>query len=502
MSAQDGSRSYSADLFTTPSSAGDVNAQAERDAIAHANPLDGQEIYTVRVLTKPMPLQPGMSPSMLGDGEGNAVSFEERQELEAVAQEEAIAELEAQIEEETDLVSMIDTAQNIQTEIAEITGPTPSNAESNLQATMNAGSTPPTNRFYFKGRLEFEGLDASLTLGNFHNLLPDPCELPLTVDPARALRLLSFYPTFVSKVGYDGTIPSVGELVEVHFNKGEFAQSGQYNVFNELTEPQSQQAENQLASQQGCSTLKSLFGDQGIASGGSMEMGYEGPELVPGELGVGTNDPNTHIAESDGVETHRNSRPSTNPENSVSIPGVTVINQLAYPLGRIHPRSYPKTNWQGIVLHYTADHDQGPRVRPQGMSTLRRRGLSYHFIITKNGEVNQATDLGDLCQAHPGRNGTHIGISFVNLGYERPGINSDGWPVPTGPHPNPSGKSWEPYPRAQTNAAISVIRFLVNQFPSITAENIIRHEDVDTGKSDTGPALDLLEIRRLAFSNA
>ena len=81
MSAQDGSRSYSADLFTTPSSAGDVNAQAERDAIAHANPLDGQEIYTVRVLTKPMPLQPGMSPSMLGDGEGNAVSFEERQEL-------------------------------------------------------------------------------------------------------------------------------------------------------------------------------------------------------------------------------------------------------------------------------------------------------------------------------------------------------------------------------------------------------------------------------------
>ena len=507
--SRDGSRSYSPSEFTTGAGAESAQAQSIRDAVAHTGPLDGLEIYTVRVLTKPMPLQPGMSPSMLGDGEGNAITFEEREELEETQRQEAIAEIEeelAEAEAAADFGAIIDVATSLESR-AELLNPEGTSAAQatsagNLADTISAGAVPPTNRFYFKGRLEFEGLDAALTLMNFHNMLPDPCNLPLTVAPHNVLRILSFYPTFVSKVGYDGKIPSVGELVEVHFNQGEFGISGQFNVFNELTEPQSQQSENLLASQQGCSTLQSLFGDHGVASAGSVEMGYAGPELVPGELGVGTNDPNTYIAESDGVETHRNSRPSTNPENVVSIPGVTVINQLAYPLGRIHPRSYPKTNWQGIVLHYTADHEQQPGVTPQAARTLRRRGLSYHFVITQAGEVNQFTDLGDLCQAHPGKNGTHLGISFVNLGFDRPAVSrhSGDWPVPTGPHPNPSGKSWEPYPPAQIQAAVATIRFLISQFPSITAEQIIRHEDVDSGKSDTGPALNLNEIRRLAFS--
>ena len=92
-------------------------------------------------------------------------------------------------------------------------------------------------------------------------------------------------------------------------------------------------------------------------------------------------------------------------------------------MGRIHPRNYPKTDWQGIVLHYTAGHAGTPDLAG-GMTTLRANGLSYHFIIDHQGVVHQGVDLGDLCQAHPGKNATHIGISYVNFGYARGGYGN------------------------------------------------------------------------------
>ena len=201
-------RSWKSDIFSTPTGADAVAAQSIRDALTHSV-LDGHEIFVVRVLSKPLPLQPHMAGAILGAASSDLPPSQPPSEQEAAA-------------------------------------------EVFVPAALLDPNAAPTNRFYFKGRVEMEGFDSSKTMSNFHNILPDPCNLPLTYAPDIAIRILAMYPTFVSKVGYTGKQPSVGELVEVTMQQGDFAQSGQWNIFNTLTEAQNAVLSQELKSNEKC----------------------------------------------------------------------------------------------------------------------------------------------------------------------------------------------------------------------------------------------------------
>ena len=211
------------------------------------------------------------------------------------------------------------------------------------------------------------------------------------------------------------------------------------------------------------------------------------------------------IDEASGAVTHINSKPSINPDSAITVPGITIINQLSYPMGRIHPRDYPKTDWKGIVLHYTAGWDKFSKdgTIPSSFKTLRKRGLSYHFIITKDGTVHQCVDVGDKAQHGGSYNGTHLGISYVNVGFQRDGIDNPEWPVPSAGAGTYNGKPrrWDPYPELQKKAGLLLMKHLVSIFPTITAEGILPHSAGDSGKSDTGPALDLEHLKKSIFAS-
>ena len=51
---------------------------------------------------------------------------------------------------------------------------------------------------------------------------------------------------------------------------------------------------------------------------------------------------------------------------------------------------------------------------------------------------------------------------------------------------------WEPYPKAQIEAILELLKDIVSRYPHITKEWVTRHQDIDpTRKIDTGPAFPL-----------
>lgn len=100
----------------------------------------------------------------------------------------------------------------------------------------------------------------------------------------------------------------------------------------------------------------------------------------------------------------------------------TITSGLALnPKGHDGSREYPKTQ---LLFHYSAGwqkNDNGQSV----IDTLNKRGLSYHYIITATGHIEQV--VGDTVRAfHAGSknsklsaNSKSIGINLQNIGYAR-----------------------------------------------------------------------------------
>ena len=169
------------------------------------------------------------------------------------------------------------------------------------------------------------------------------------------------------------------------------------------------------------------------------------------------------------------------------------------------PHGSENTNWSGIVIHYSGTSgarppgEEHPYGRESGsadesnaVDILRRRShggdyVSYHWVVDKSGRAVELIKDDHVAYHASGQNRTHIGISLVNLGYQssyadnRSDLSTSGW-LSSG------GKLWEPFPRAQYQGLVRLIKDLQARYPSI--ETITSHEDHDDGKPDPGPAFD------------
>jgi hypothetical protein len=108
-----------------------------------------------------------------------------------------------------------------------------------------------------------------------------------------------------------------------------------------------------------------------------------------------------------------------------------------------------------LVLHHTALDSVGA-----SFATLRRRGLSYHFVIDPEGQVIAGVPVARVALHAAGANSRSIGISMV------------GGALP----------SWAPS-EAQLKAAKGLIAALVQSYPRL--RYIVGHGDVrDTNRGE------------------
>lgn len=147
--------------------------------------------------------------------------------------------------------------------------------------------------------------------------------------------------------------------------------------------------------------------------------------------------------------------------------------------------------WTSIQIHYTVTYNT-----KDAISVLAQRGLSYNYIIARDGTVTMTVDPSKAVARHAGRGDpdqTRIGISFVNLGYESKYAGS-GWggrsspPIEQWESFPPHDLKWDPYTPAAIKAGKELVKRLRRQFPDI--KTIFGHEDTSSGKLDPGPAFD------------
>ena len=152
------------------------------------------------------------------------------------------------------------------------------------------------------------------------------------------------------------------------------------------------------------------------------------------------------------------------------------------PLGLKHGGE--KADWEGIEVHYTVTKNA-----KDAIEVLGTRGLSYHYIIDKDGTRTMLIDP-DYVAYHGGNNNTkYIGISLVNFGNgatdaSKVGVSTDNWIQVL---PGRYGL-WEPYTSAQISTMVALVAELQGKYPTI--EYINGHEDADARKSDPGPLFD------------
>ena len=114
------------------------------------------------------------------------------------------------------------------------------------------------------------------------------------------------------------------------------------------------------------------------------------------------------------------------------------------PAGPVRPESDVHT----IVLHHTAMPTMGDSLR-----TLRKRGMSYHYLIDDDGNVIHAVPFTRTAFHAAGANKTSIGIAFSG------GVSRE-W--------SPTGK--------QQSAAKELIATLVDQHPGL--QFLVSHGDI------------------------
>ena len=163
---------------------------------------------------------------------------------------------------------------------------------------------------------------------------------------------------------------------------------------------------------------------------------------------------------------------------------------------------------QGAIVHYTAGWTLADAV-----NTLRGRGLSYHYIIDRDGSVYMYVDPFKYGAAHAGGayqrhlsevdptitqntspNMGTVGLSFVNVGYEdrieRPSVIAGPDWVERG------GKKWQPYPVVQVEAGARVLGHFFKE-KGLDPSKIWSHQDMNSGgKPDPGPGFPMESFRR------
>jgi len=140
----------------------------------------------------------------------------------------------------------------------------------------------------------------------------------------------------------------------------------------------------------------------------------------------------------------------------------------------------------GITVHYTVTW-----TAKDAVSVLTKRGLSYHYIVDKDGSVTQLVNPNTRAIHDPKTNKSHVGLAFVNLGNDKANAGKRTAP-PLSEWTSIKGDKWEPYPAAQIKAGKELVSQLVAAYPKIT--EIIGHADSSSTKLDPGPAFPMSEF--------
>lgn len=168
------------------------------------------------------------------------------------------------------------------------------------------------------------------------------------------------------------------------------------------------------------------------------------------------------------------------------------------------------------VIHFT--YGGSARSSAEWFRDPRNPGSSAHIVVDRDGHVIQCVPFGKVAW-HAGKsrwremnglNSHSIGIELANWGYLKK--SGSGWSCYTGTridepfmaihrNGNPDGSrqplGWEPYPKAQFDAAVEVIRALVR---AGAIEEIVGHDDIaPTRKWDPGPAFDMAHFKASVF---
>lgn len=135
-----------------------------------------------------------------------------------------------------------------------------------------------------------------------------------------------------------------------------------------------------------------------------------------------------------------------------------------------------------IVIHYTSSD------LPDSLKTLTGGGVSAHYLLPADGgkiyrmvdESRRAWHAGDSqWRGRTWLNASSIGIEIVNPGYED----------------TPEGRRWYPYPQAQVDRLIALVRDIQTRH-GVAPANIVGHSDIaPQRKVDPGP---LFPWRQLA----
>lgn len=70
-----------------------------------------------------------------------------------------------------------------------------------------------------------------------HYPWPDPCKLDYGVNKQVVAKIIMAHTTFISRTGYSGKIPAVGDVVKVNFKPGDFSYNLQYAHFDTIEQP-------------------------------------------------------------------------------------------------------------------------------------------------------------------------------------------------------------------------------------------------------------------------
>ena len=149
-----------------------------------------------------------------------------------------------------------------------------------------------------------------------------------------------------------------------------------------------------------------------------------------------------------------------------------------------------------IVLHYSAGFGG-----KQACLSYENRATDYgyHYMIDRDGSFFNSADPLSLIWHSAGNkqvgNRNSVGVCIMNVGYERPKIKAkDDWV--TGKYPNNGSKTakWEPFTNASFDSCAKICAGICKKF-NIPVANIVGHSDIQTTKSDPGPAFDLLLFR-------
>lgn len=191
---------------------------------------------------------------------------------------------------------------------------------------------------------------------------------------------------------------------------------------------------------------------------------------------------------------------------------------MSYPVTLSPHRSSRKgAAINAIILHFTAGASLSSAVQ---WFLNPKSQVSAHYVIDRDGSVVRMVPVEEKAWhagasslfGDPRVNTISIGIEMVNWGdlrkrdgkfYCWPGeftreydVNKYGTPILA------NNLWWAPYTEEQFQACASLCKELVAQFPEITRERIVGHEDVAPGrKLDPGPAFDWERFRSEVFSS-